>query len=59
VPLAGEHERALHELPVDLLRGVAGVLLDDGEQVAQQDALILGELRLRPAGVRVLTSSTG
>ncbi len=41
VAVAGEHEGALHELAVDLLGGLVGVLLDDREQVAEQDALVL------------------
>ena len=57
VPLAGEDERLFDQLAVDLLGGVARVLLYDSEQVAEQDALVLGELGLRAggrgAGVRV------
>ena len=43
VALAREHERALDELAVDLRPGVGDVLLDDREEVAQQDALVVGE----------------
>src|SRR5918999_1772009 len=44
VALAGEHERALHALAVDLEDATARVLLDHGEQVAEQGALELVEL---------------
>jgi cytidyltransferase-like protein len=39
VVLAGEDERVLHALAVNLYRGVGGVLGDDREQVVQQPAL--------------------
>ena len=35
VALAGEHERLLHQLAVDRVARLAGVLLHDGEQVAR------------------------
>ena len=47
--LAGEGEGALDLLTVDGLRGVGLVLLDDGEEVAEQRALVGGQL----AGDRV------
>ena len=50
VALAGEDEGALDELAVDLLGGLAGVLLDDREQVAEQDALVVRELGRRAGG---------
>ena len=53
VALAREEERALDGVALDLLGGLAPVLLDDGEEVAEQDALGVGELGLRPGG-RVL-----
>ena len=53
VALAGEHEGLLDQLAVDRLGGLARVLLDDREQVAEQDALVLGELgRGRPRARR-------
>ena len=58
VALAGEDERPLDEPAVDLLGGLVGVLLDDREQVAEQDALVVGELGRRPGG-RGLVASTG
>ena len=44
VVLAGEDERALDAVAVDLQRGVVGVLLDDREEVAEQAAVGLGEV---------------
>jgi hypothetical protein len=44
VPLAGEGEGALDLLAVDRLRGVRLVLLDDREEVAEEGALVGGEL---------------
>ena len=38
------------ELAVDCLDGVGGVLLDHGEQVAEQHALVVGEVGLRNGG---------
>jgi hypothetical protein len=39
VVLAGEDERVLHAVTIDLARRLVGVLLDDREQVAQQTLL--------------------
>ena len=50
VTLAREDEGLLHELAVDLLGGLVRVLLHDGEQVAEQDALVLGEPGGRTGG---------
>ena len=55
VVLAGEDERRLDLLAVDLDGGRVGVLLDDREDVRQQAALELGEVgaddrRMRAAG---------
>ena len=47
--LAGEDEGGLHELPIDGLGRLLGVLLDHGEEVAEQNALVLGE-SARPGG---------
>jgi hypothetical protein len=52
VPLAGEDEGAFDQLTIDLAAALAGVLLDDGEEVAQQAALELsqcGETPGRPS----------
>jgi hypothetical protein len=56
VALAGEGEGALDLLPVDGLGGVRFVLLDDGEEVAEQGALVRGQLagdRVRAGRARV------
>ena len=56
VALAGEGEGALDLLAVDRLRGVRGVLLDHREEVAEQGALVRGQLagdRVRPGRVRI------
>ena len=53
VVLAGEHERALHRIAVDLLGRVGGVLLDHRHQVAEQAALEVREVGRRARrGVR-------
>lgn len=39
--LAGEDEGPLDRLAVELLPGLAGVLADDGEEIAQQFTLLL------------------
>jgi hypothetical protein len=44
VVLAGEDERLLDALAIDLHRRGVGVLLDDREDVRQQAALELGEI---------------
>jgi hypothetical protein len=44
VVLAGVDEGVAHALTVHGDRGLIGVLLDDGEEVAQQPALRLAEL---------------
>jgi hypothetical protein len=41
---AGVDERLLDAVAVDTHRGLVGVLLDDREQVAQQPALLSGQL---------------
>jgi hypothetical protein len=55
VALAGEGEGALELLPVDRLGRVGLVLLNDGEEVPEQGALVGGELlgdRVRAEGPR-------
>ena len=52
VVLAGEEERLLDALAVDLDDAVVGVLLDDREDVAEEAALELGELRAAGLGAR-------
>ena len=62
VALAGEHERLLDEPAVDLLDRLVGVLLDHGEEVAEEDALLVGELGGGPGGRRrglATTAPTG
>ena len=57
VVLAGEREGLADGVAVDLHRRLAGVLLDDREQVAEQPRIVLGEARLgnrRAVGARVL-----
>ncbi|MGH2840707.1 MAG: hypothetical protein ACRDKY_07780 [Solirubrobacteraceae bacterium] len=51
VVLAGEDERLLDLLAVDLDGSVARVLLDDREDVRQQAALELGEIGARDLGM--------
>jgi len=50
---AGVDERLLDLGLVDRDRGLLGVLLDDGEQVAEQPALLVRQLRGRDDVVRV------
>ena len=50
VAVAGEHERLLDELAVDPLGRLVGVLLDDREEVAKQNPLVLGQPRPGPHG---------
>jgi hypothetical protein len=52
VALAGEDERLLDELAVYLLGRVAGVLLDHREEVAEQGALLRGQLLRDRVGTR-------
>ena len=47
--LAGEHERVFHALAVDLHGGVRSVLGDDREEIVQQPALELAQLRAAAA----------
>jgi hypothetical protein len=56
VVLAREDEGALDRLPIDLQARVAGMLLDDREQVAEQAALQGREVRAldRPSELGVL-----
>jgi hypothetical protein len=59
VALPGEGNRALELLTVDRLRSVGLVLLDDGEQVTEQGALIRGELASNRVGPRWLGPAGG
>src|SRR4051794_12881348 len=53
VPLTGEQERALDQLAIDVRLRVASVLLDHGEQIAEEAALELVQLDGRGHGVAV------
>ena len=59
VALAGEQERALDGVAVYLLRGLAAVLLDDREEIAEQDSLVVRELGLGPGRRMLSCRSTG
>ncbi len=43
VAVAGEDERLLHQLAVHRPADLTGVLLDDGEQVAEHHPLVVGQ----------------